>query len=255
MNFKKLGVALVLLGLGLVVFGLLAQHQGSGVAHTQDVHVLTGTTTPAGNYAYAEDAPYYTIKVSYPATTSLAVPADAAARLVIETALAKEINQFKTDGNFANLTPEDVKIQGLGPDRKYALDMEYAAYTSSDYVSYAYTIYEDTLGAHPNVYYLTMVFDKTGKRIGIKDILVGNPNGLEELSLLASTQVNNELKKRINMDDTTGALFAEGLSPTENNYSNFYVTGDTLVVMFPPYQVAAYAVGAFEARILLKDLR
>lgn len=255
MDFKKFGLALVFFGGVLVAFGALYGHQEDTTADITETHVLTGTTAPAGGYVYAEDMPYYTVTVLYPATTTLAGKADSAARLAIETALAQRIDEFKTNGNFASLTPEDISVQGLGPDRKYALDMMYKVYASAKYVSYVYTIYEDTLGAHPNAYYLTLVFDATGSRVGITDILAGNPNGLEELSLVASAQVNGELKKRIGVDDTTGSIFADGLSPTEHNYRNFYVDGDTLAVLFQPYQVAAYALGSFEARIPLADLK
>jgi hypothetical protein len=254
MNFKKMGTALALLAVATVAFGFMAQNQGSILPVQQEQHVLAGTTTPAGDFSSAENAPYYTIEVSYPATTTLRGGADAKARLVIETALKGRIDEFKTNGNFANLTPDDVRIQGLGSDRKYALDMQYKAYVSGKYVSFVYTIYEDTLGAHPNGYYTTFVFDVAGNQVGIKDVLSGNPNGLEELSLVASNQVTAELKKRLGTDDLTGAVFAEGLSPTVENYSNFYIDGDALAILFPPYQVAAYAAGSFEARVPLAEI-
>lgn len=245
----------MLLGIGLILFGSLSQRRSAAPAPVQIQHVLTGTTTAAGDFSYSESGPYYTIAVAYPATTTLEGQADGAARLAIETALAGRIAEFKKNGNFDALTPEDVKIQGLGPDRKYALGMAYRSYTSSGYVSFVYTIYEDTLGAHPNAYYLTLVFDKTGKRVSIHDVLAGHPKGLETLAQLSSLQVTAELKKRIGTEDLAGSLFAEGLSPTEDNYSNFYLDQDALVVLFLPYQVAAYAVGAFEARVKLTDLK
>jgi len=218
-------------------------------------HVLEGQLTAAGSYHYSEHGDYDTIDVDYPATTTLSGAADVKARTTIEQELADQIAQFKQDGNFANLTAEDVQIQGLGPDRKYALGMTYKVYASANYASYFYTIYEDTLGAHPNAYFLTFVFDKDGNQVGIKDILASNPNGLEELSLLVSNDVTAQMKTRLGMDDVTGAIFAEGLSPTEANYSNFVVDGDSLLIEIPPYQVAAYAMGSFEARIKLKDIQ
>lgn len=254
MDVKKIGFALVLLGIGLIVFGSL-QHTAAPAKPAEIVHVLTGTTTPAGNYAYAEVAPYYTIEATYPATTTLEGSADGAARLAIETALAGRIAEFKKNGNLDALTPEDIKIQGLGPDRKYALDMSYKIYTAPQYVSVVYTIYEDTLGAHPNAYYLTFLFDKAGQKVGIESLLSGNRNGLALLAQRAAVQVGAELKKRMGAEDTTGLLFAEGFAPTADNYSNFYVDGGDLVVLFPPYQVAPYAAGAFEARVPLRELK
>lgn len=255
MDSKKAVIGLVLLVAVAAVFGLFSRVQAPGLPAAEYKHLLAGTTTPAGYYSYTENAPYYLINLDYPATTTLQGAADAKARLAIEQALKDRMDEFLANGDFAHLTAKDVEIQGLGEHRKYALGMTYQTYESPDYVSYVYTIYEDTLGAHPNGYYVTLVFNRNGERVSIGDILAHNPNGLEELSLLASTQAVNELKRRIGVDDVTGAVFPEGLSPTKENYSNFYVEGDTLHILFPPYQIAAYAAGSFNVAVPLKDLQ
>src|SRR3989344_6541864 len=154
MQFKQAGVALLVLIILAVGFGFGASKSGTGVPLPQEQHVLAGTKMADGSYTYSENADYYTVEAAYPATQPL-----------VEQALASRIAEFKRSGDFANLTAEDIKIQGLSPDRKYALDMQYKAYAGSGYVSYLYSIYEDTLGAHPNGYYLTFVFDKNGDMV------------------------------------------------------------------------------------------
>lgn len=255
MNVKQVGVLLLVLIVLAAGFGFWASRTEQGAPAAQEQHVLMGSTTPEGDYAYVEEAPYYVIEARYPAKTPLADAADRKARLAIETALAAHIAQFKADGNFDSLTAEDVQIQGLGPDRKYALGLEYKAYQSADYTSYAYSIYEDTLGAHPNGYYLTFVFDKNGDQVSLGQLFPNNPNWLQELSLLVSNNVVSQMKVRTGADDVTGSLFAEGLAPKEENFQNFVIDGGTLVVLLPPYQVAAYAAGTFEVKIPLKDLQ
>ncbi len=245
MQFKQAGWALLLLITGAIIFGLLASRTNpGGVPIVQETHVLAGTETKEGDFLYKEDAPYYTIEARYPAHA-----------LVVEQAVADRIEEFKKNGDFANLTAEDIKIQGLGSDRKYALDMQYKTYISPNTVSYSYMVYEDTLGAHPNTYFKTFVFDQNGSQLTIKDILASNPNGLEELSLLVSNDVVAQYKERAQVDDTTGLIYDEGLAPKEENFSNFVIDRDTLVIQIPPYQVAAYAVGSFEVRIKLKDIQ
>ncbi len=244
MDFKKLGVALLVLIVVAAGFGLWASRANAPGLVLEERHILTGTTTPQGDYKYTEDAPYYTITARYPA-----------GRLAIETALAANIAQFKEDGNFANLTAEDVQIQGLGPDRKYALDMEYKTYQSPAYTSYLYTVYADTLGAHPNGYFLTFVFDKQGNEVSLVQLFPNNPSWLEELSLTVSEDVVAQLKQRTGLDDITGSVFAEGLATKEENFQNFIIDGDTLVIEIPPYQVAAYALGSFEVKTPLKGLQ
>ena len=153
-------------------------------------------------------------------------------------------------------------MQGITADRYYALALEYQAVMSSTTVSYAYQVYADTLGAHPNLYYKTFVFDQNGNQLGLKDVLSNNPNWLEELSLLVSQDVTAQLKARLAESipqgdegpDVTDSLFTEGLAAQEENFKNFVVDGDELVILIPPYQVAAYAAGAFEVRIPLSEV-
>ncbi len=212
----------------------------------QEQHVLAGTTTPQGDYQYSENAPYYTIEAQYPAH-----------RLAIEQALADSITQFKKDGNFANLTAEDVQIQGLGPDRKYAFDAEYKTYSAPGYTSYFYTIYEDTLGAHPNSFFLIFVFDKDGNEVALANLFKPGARYLDRLSAEAQKQVLAQLAERVgapvtpDMADTVRI----GTEPSPETLQFFYIDGDALVLAFPPYQVAAYAMGSFEARIPLADLQ
>jgi len=210
----------------------------------QEQSILMGSATPQGDYKYTEEGPYYVIEARYPA-----------GRPAVEAALAASIAQFKEDGNFANLTAEDIQIQGLGPDRKYAYDAEYKTYNAPGYTSYFYTIYQDTLGAHPNGFFLTFVFDKEGNKVSLAQLFPNNPNWLEELSLVVSNEVVAQMKQRTGLDDITGSVFAEGLATKEENFQTFVIDGDMLVVEIPPYQVAAYAMGSFEVRTPLKGLQ
>ena len=244
MHFKQVGIAVIILIIFAAGFGLWASKATAPGPSGQEQSILTGSATPQGDYKYTEEAPYYAIEARYPA-----------GRPVVEAALAASIAQFKEDGNFANLTAEDIQIQGLGPDRKYAYDAEYKTYNAPGYTSYFYTIYQDTLGAHPNGYFLTFVFDKDGNKVALGQLFPNNPNWLEELSLVLSNEVVAQMKQRTGLDDITGAVFAEGLATKEENFQNFVIDGDMLVVEIPPYQVAAYAAGSFEVRTPLKGLQ
>lgn len=224
--------------------------------------ILGGTLGSDGVYHYSEQKEYYRITADYPATTGLSTAADLRARTTIEQELAAQIATFKQDSGLDTLTAQDAQIQGITADRHYALALEYMPLTSSTTVSYAYQVYADTLGAHPNLYYTTFVFDKDGTQLALKDVLKNNPNWLEELSLLVSQDVVAQLKARLAESlpegdegaDVTGSIFAEGLAAKEDNFKNFVIDGDTLVILIPPYQVAAYAVGAFEVRLPLSEV-
>jgi hypothetical protein len=254
----------ILAVLALIFAGLSSLTHAPATAPTAgDKSAILGATLGSdGAYHYSEDKDYYKITADLPGSTGLSAAADAKARATIEQGVAAEIAQFKQDSGFETITAEDAQMQNISGDHKYTLDLEYQAASSSGTVSYAYQVYADTLGAHPNVYYKTFVFDQDGNQLGLKDVLKNNPNWLEELSLLVSQDVTAQLKERLGASapqggegaDVGGALYPEGLAAKEENFSNFVVDQDTLVILIPPYQVAAYAVGSFEVHIPLSEI-
>ena len=252
----------VLIVLGLIFAGIASFTSAPAPVAGDKSDILGGTLSASGDYQYVEDKPYYRITADYPATTGLQAAADTRVRTTIEQGLAGEIAKFKNDSGLDLLTAEDARIQGLDGERKYALDMEYTRYVSSSTISYVYEVYADTLGAHPNGYYLTYTFGQDGTQLSLGDVLKNNPNWLEELSLLVSQDITKQLKERLGASlpqgdegaDVTGSIFAEGLAAKEENFANFAVDGDTLAIFIPPYQVAAYAAGSFEVRIPLSEI-
>ncbi len=248
MQTKQILIALALLVGGVAVFGFLSSRTAP----------LTQNTTPAvvAESTYTEEGPYMSIMVQYP-------EAPLGVRTQIERGMGEVVNTFKANASVDTLTPEDIELFGLGDTRKFALGAEYKRFDAPGYTSYAYLIYEDMLGAHPNVYFRTFVFDTEGNMVTLSQLLGSNPQWLEELSLEASTQVVAEVKTRFAESlpqgeegpDATGAIFDEGLAPVEDNFKNFVIDGEELVILIPPYQVAAYAAGMFEIRVPLAGLQ
>lgn len=255
MNFKQISVAIVLL-LGLaVIFGFWASRTPvpGGVTIT---HLLKGEQVGEGNlYHYSEKGTGYEISVQYPGHIPLNGGVDVmqSAQTTLETDLMAQVAEFKSFSAEA-LTPQEIAhLEELGTH--YTLSMEYKDYGSPKYVSYWYTIFQDTGGAHPNTYFKTYVFDgRTGVQVRLADLFDPSTNWLEELSLVVSNDVVRQMKERLGQDDVTGAIFAEGLAAKEENFQNFYIDNDTFVLEIPPYQVAAYAMGSFEVRIPMSEL-
>lgn len=257
MNIKQtIGMLAVIIGIGLVAWGVANFTKPTGEVVTTSEEekslVLGGSATSSTAFEYIEDAPYYRIEATYPRKTMLAnAEADVAARRTIEQGLLQVIEQFKDDGDFANLTTEDVQIQGLGPDRKYELGFSYREYKGANSVSYVFVVYQDTLGAHPNTYYLTYTFDETGKRLELGDMFKPGVEYLPKLSQLAYAGVLAELRKKMEVDPQSDMLdtVRMGTAPTPEALQFFYMDGNTLHLLFPPYQVAAYAAGSFDIAI------
>ena len=256
-----IGVVAVLLAIaiGLALFG-----QKEGQAPVADKSpILGGVATSTNAYEYVDDAPYYTVDAVYPRKTLLAdLAADAKARTTMEQSIAADIAQFKTDGNFANLTAEDIQTQGLGADRKYALGFTYDEYQGSSTVSYVFLVYEDTLGAHPNAFYKTFTFDMQGNSLELGDLFLpaqaGTPNSsyLTVLSAPAYKDVVAQLTQKSGSAPDSGMLetVRMGTEPSPEALQFYYISGVNLHLLFPPYQVAAYAAGTFDVSIPLASL-
>ncbi len=203
-----------------------------------------------------EVAAYYTIMVEEPERTVLAGKADEKARETMHLALRSAIADFKQESGLESLTEEDIQIQGLGADRKYALGAEYDEFQGKNTVSYVYRIYMDTLGAHPNHFYLTFTFDHEGNELLLGDIFTQNSDFLTRLSQEAYARVVEELTTRAG-----GEVYPEmaetvrmGTAPSADALQFYYLTPTDLHLLFPPYQVAAYAAGSFDIAIPLSEL-
>ena len=212
---------------------------------------------PAGSYV--EHADYYDIATNYATSTPLtqvSAAADAAAISSMQSFVSDTIAQFKTDGNFANLTPKDIATLGLGSDRKESLEIKYLIASSPRSVSYIFTTYEDTLGAHPNTTFKTFTFDTTtGKELALGDVFSTGSDYLSALSTISRAQLPSVIGDAATSDPSFAVNFIDpGTTPEAKNFENFFLDNDNLVILFPPYAVAPYSAGPQTLRIPLSEL-
>lgn len=251
-----IGVAvLVVVFIGIAIW-YMATHQAPTVFVPQTA-TSTPTTTATGPQHLTDNGQYYEIDAQYPGSTLLVqtagAQADAAAVATMKSFLAQTIDQFKANANLDNLTPEDIQMQGLGADRKYAFEATYKTYQGPHTVSYVYTLYEDTLGAHPNAYYRTFTFDtKTGAALTLGD-LFSSGTYLQVLSSTAREDLPKIISERTGSDaDIT--YIKNGTTANADNFQNWYLDGGNLVLVFAPYQVGPYALGTITDPISLVRL-
>lgn len=252
MDLRHKHWAVIAVGILVAAFAVLAAYYLLGSTTVVAPGLETATTTPetasAGPAAplhLTEHAAYYDIDLSYPSATplaSLSAEANAQAVAAMKASMQEIADSFKKNGNFENLTPEDVKLMRLD-ERKEALSSEYKAYAGTRTVSYVFTIYEDTLGAHPNTYFRTFTFDtKTGMKLELGNLFLPSANYLSVLSQRARTDLP-AIIKRMSGSDADIAYIQEGTKPLAESFQNFYIDGSNLVLLFPPYQVGPYALG------------
>ena len=90
--------------------------------------------------------------------------------------------------------------------------------------------------AHPGNFSMTLNYELvTGRELGLGDLFLPGANYLETIS----NYCISELRKQPFFDPFT----TEGVSPTLENYRNWNITSDGLMITFDTYQVAPGAAG------------
>lgn len=207
------------------------------------------TKNDAGDFVYKNEGEYATVEIEYPANENVK------AQTVMENWIKERITYFSPSNTDMFDAREMTRLKADG--RKYAMDIEYKKYSGENSVSYVYQMYEDTGGAHPNTYYRTFTFDASGNTIELAGLFKTDTRYLDRLSKISYDYLVKDLAKRFNapLDDGQIDMVHMGTSPTPETLQFFYVDGTNLVLIFPPYQVAAYAAGVSEVRIPLSDLK
>jgi hypothetical protein len=256
---RILSIVFFLILLGALVFGLyLARPEWFPFGERVAVQTLTfeeeKTYQSAPPKEVTETGEYYDIEASYPSGTPLSEKvspmANERAVTTLRSFIDGEIRRFKENGNFESLSETDIAMLGYEDGRKQALQISYEEYLSSHTVSYVFTLYQDTLGAHGNTFFRTFVFDlSTGEGRILRDVFQAESAFLETISQLS----RNALIASLGESADTG-MIDQGTTPYEDNFQAWYLDGDAFVILFPPYQVAPYSAGRQKVEIPLSEL-
>lgn len=248
---KKGVAAAVFVGLLLLV-GVYANSR----YHRTPAHLLSGAVDETGAFKHTETDEFWNIEVTMPHRTGLwrwwSGAADTRVCTSIETWLRTSIEEFKQNARPQSLPSLDQQMLRERGGYTYSAQYKHFNSVSDKLSSYEYSVYVDTGGAHPNGYFKTFVFDANGIEIKLPDLFVPGSDYLDRIATSSLAQITKDLTDRLSVG-ASNALFEEGLEPKEENFSNFVIDSDTLVFLFPPYQVAPYAAGDFEVRIPLSE--
>lgn len=186
-----------------------------------------------------EHGPYYDIRASYPPSTPFSGSVGAADTALMKTFVENTVAEFKRNGNFDDLTQKDITMMGYDRGRKQTLDVKYLIGTSSSTVSYIFTIYMDTLGAHGNSDFKTFTFDlRSGKDLALADLFLPGSDYLGRISSLSRTALAKNMAPYADQKQIDA-----GTTPDSDNFKNFFLDGENVTLLFPPYQVGPYAAG------------
>ncbi len=182
-------------------------------------------------------------------TMGLTIEIDYPLELAEHEIIASTIDPFIDEirGEFVNMATSSFQ-PAPGP---YALAAGYeTTQYSEDIISLIYTVYEFTGGAHGNTNFWTYTFDlANGTVISLEDIFLPDSDPLAVIAPIAEAQILERLG-----DAADTQWVAEGTGNNPVNYQNFSLDADGITFYFPPYQVAAYAVGTQTVMIPFADL-
>lgn len=170
----------------------------------------------------------YQLRVYYPVTDYSLL------NQKIEEKIQAYIKEFKNE--IRNL---DIQL-----NQEYTLDILYEEYSYENYISYVFTIFQDTGGAHPNTFYDSISYDiETGKVVTLESLIQDNPDFLK--------RVSNEVRKQLSTNHriTSYDMFIQGTYPVKDNFKVFAFTEEGLLFFFSPYTIAPYSSGRFQILI------
>lgn len=249
---KHLGLALAALVLLALTVWYLSMNSKAPDGPT-GMATSTPSADPSRPVTITDHSTYYEVDAQYPEGISFPLSSRSDAGVSAETQMknwiGERIEEFKRNGNFANLTHDDIQILGLDQNR-YTLDIRYESYEGKRTRTYVYTEHQYTGGAHGNTFYRTFTFDMTtGTEVKLSDLFTPGTAHLTELSRIARA----ELPKQIG-EFADDAFIRTGTEPTEESFASFYIDGTKLVLLFPPYAVGPYALGTVSLPIPLDSL-
>lgn len=162
--------------------------------------------------------------------------------------LNQQIQQMIT--NYIDDFEQSLSPNTIQNDQMYSLMISYETYEYPPFVSYRFTIFMDTGGAHPNHFLWTVVFDQEEERIiSIADL---------EKKYPAILSIFSRYSREILMDNpgiVNSSMLFEGTKPTLENFSHFVFTSQGILIFFEHYQVAPYSSGEFQVLIPYEKIK
>ncbi|HLO30176.1 MAG TPA: RsiV family protein [Anaerolineales bacterium] len=198
----------------------------------------TATPVPLSQHVTLISAPFnetnqtprYTITSQTPQLAGSDDPRVGAFNQRLNELVTKEVDTFRQ--SFLQNTAPPVTEMGSTLDVTYTLVSQIADIWS---LKLDFSFYSDG-AAHPGLYSRTVNYDLgQGKELALGDLFLPNSNYLEVISNYCIA----ELSKQPFFEGP----FREGAQPTPENYRNWNIAKDSLMITFDEYQVAPYAAG------------
>lgn len=195
-----------------------------------DIPLSRQLTLVSQPYIETNQDPLFTITAQTPQLSGSDDPRVTAFNQRLDDLIQNEIAAFRREFTDAPIT-EAATNSFL--EVSYTLVSQYGDIWSFKFVFFFY----NNGAAHPGDYHITINYDlEAGRELALGDLFLPNSNYLETIS----DYCIGELGKR---DVGFEGGFEEGARPTLENYRNWNVAPDGLLITFDAYQVAPGAAG------------
>ncbi len=195
------------------------------------------TTPPSRQYlslgsvisSQSGKAPDYTINVDIPVMNGSNDPRVVAFNQALSQIIQKQVEAFKKSLKDAPVTP-------ISAGSSFTL--EYTLVSQSDHVVSLQLKIDQYIDGAAHPFHYTVVFNydlSLGQEIGLEQLFVPGANYLQTISDACKAEL---AKRDIGFDAQQ-----HGADPTSENYRNWNISAEGLVITFDEYQVAAYAAG------------
>lgn len=212
----------------------------------------------------AEDSLYYSaFDIHYPQITGkkLSVAMEhfnALSKQIVKEKLQQFKNSLKRDLPHMKTLPESVRHNNFHID--YDIDVIHPG--NHSIISVRFSIEGMQAGrAHPFHQHRVLNFDVgQNKVLKLSDLFQPHTNYLGAIAAYSIKKLNEPLK--INKDNMPKeiiqmreGMIKEGAAPRPDNYKNWNIQSDSLLITFDEYQVAPYSDGALEVEIPFSALK
>ena len=215
----------------------------------QIIEFTGGAKLGSKPFSEANKPKMFDITAEYPELSGVNPAVGAKFNQLVKTRVMDRVTNFRKD--MMSQTAEDLKFareRGVGN----FLDVNYGVELANDEIisiSFSNSIFEG--GAHPNHFTFPVNFDlKTGKELKLADLFKPGANYLKTISDYSITQLK---EKTGDMSDEE--WIRTGAGPEAQNFDSWNVTKKGILIIFDPYQVAAYAAGPHEVLIPYDELK
>ncbi|MEA3452790.1 MAG: DUF3298 and DUF4163 domain-containing protein [Patescibacteria group bacterium] len=192
-----------------------------------------------------EEADSYIINAKYPIIEGLDnSEKEMSLNRKIKSFIDESISDFKKQTNDGEIS-EEIKSG-------FYINFE-TTYLSKNLLSIKFTVSEYYAGAaHPNDYILAFNYNIADNRgIMLEEIFLPDSSYLDKLSDSSRSILFDRFEDDIEvMQD----WIETGTEPEEENFEDFGIKKDSLIIYFKSYQIGPYAIGVQEIKIMFKDL-